>query len=128
MSINNLKPLASFIILAYIVIRIVWEVGTFDITMSPNYCLLNLLVLMPLLLLLLYSIVSGRFGKYVLRTLSILSIVYVGGYFFLGFTLYPLLLIPRLQPKSLFIDMFTISIITFTLIYTIWLQLKELNR
>lgn len=125
MSVNRLNHLASFIILSYIVIRIVWEFGTFDITMSPYYCLLNLLALMPFLLILFYAIVSSNLRKNVLRMLSIFSIVYIVGYLFLGFTLYPLLLIPRLQPKSLFIDMFTLSIVVFTLVYTILLQVKE---
>lgn len=125
MPVNSLKPFASFIILAYIVIRVFWELGTFDITMSPYYCLLNLMVLIPFLLTLLLTIVNERFEKKGLKILFILSLVYVLGYFILGLTLYPLLLTPRLQPKSLFIDMFTISIATFTLIYTIWLQLKK---
>ncbi|MEM3872910.1 MAG: hypothetical protein QXE05_10175 [Nitrososphaeria archaeon] len=128
MSVNRLNHIASFMILSYIVIRIVWEFGTLDITMSPYYCLLNLTVLMPFLLILLYAIVSSNLRKNVLRTLSIFSIAYIVGYLFLGFTLYPLLLIPRLQPKSLFIDMFTLSIVTFTLVYTILLQVKEAKQ
>ena len=53
-----------------------------------------------------------------------LSLAYVLAYLVLGLTIYPLLLTPRMQPKFLFIDLFTISLVSFTLFYSILLILK----
>jgi len=50
------------IILVYFIVRMIWEFGTFNVTMSPIYCLLNVTLLPSILIILLYLIYCKHFS------------------------------------------------------------------
>ena len=120
---RGVKIPACFLLLSYIGVRLTWELYSFPITMSPYYAVLNLSVLTPLLLILLFQFYTGFRDDALNWILAVLSIIYISTYLLLGVSLYPLLLTPRLQPKFLFIDVFTLSNVIFTLIYTLYILL-----
>lgn len=116
---NDCRTPGAMILLSYIAVRLTWEIYAFPITMSPLYAILNFSVLTPLLFILLYMIYTGFKNRALNLMLASLSMIYLAGYLALGLLLYPLMLTPRLQPKSLFIDIFTLWNTVFALIYAV---------
>lgn len=120
----DLRFVGFFILLAYVLVRLVWEIGTFEVTLSPYYCILNIFVLTPFFLMLLYSLYAINVGRRFLFFMLTFSFSYLFAYLLLGLTFYPLLLTPRLQPKFLFIDLFTLLVICSTAFYILWCLIK----
>ena len=116
---NNSRTPGAMVLLSYIAVRLTWEIYAFRITMSPLYAVLNLSVLTPLLFVLVYLLYTGFKNRALNIMLASLSVVYLAGYLTLGLLLYPIMLTPRLQPKSLFIDIFTMWNTIFALIYAV---------
>lgn len=109
------------LLFSYVAVRLTWEVYAFPVTMSPLYAVLNFSVLMPLFAVLLYQLHAGFKSRSLNLLLASLCVIYLAGYLALGLQVYPLMLTPRLQPKSLFIDIFTIWNTLFALIYAVYL-------
>ncbi|MGB9727736.1 MAG: hypothetical protein ACPLZF_04940 [Nitrososphaeria archaeon] len=120
----DLRFVGFFILLAYVLVRVIWEIGTVEVTMPPYYCVLNIFALTPFFLMLLYSFYAGKVGGRLLFFMLTFSFFYLFAYLLLGLTFYPLLLTPRLQPKFLFIDLFTLLVTCSTIFYILWLLIK----
>jgi len=116
---NDSRTPGTMILLSYVAVRLTWEVYAFPITMSPLYAVLNISVLMPLFSVLLYQLYTGFKNRSLNLALASLCALYLAGYLALGLLVYPLMLTPRLEPKPLFIDIFTLWNTLFALIYAV---------
>jgi len=119
---SNGRSLAAIIITSYVGVRLIWEVYAFPITMSPIYAILNLSVLLPLLVTLSYAVYATPESKVLTWFMFGSSGFYLVAYLILGFGQYPLLFTLRVDnPKSLFIDVFTLCIVISSFLYTFYL-------
>ncbi|MFQ6123709.1 MAG: hypothetical protein ACE5R6_03765 [Candidatus Heimdallarchaeota archaeon] len=119
---SNGRPLAAVILTSYIGIRLIWEVYSYPLTMSPKYAILNFSVLLPMLIALVYAVYVAPESKRVTWFIFGSSSFYLLTYLVLGIVEYPLLFTLRVDnPKSLFIDVFTLCIVISSFLYTIWL-------
>jgi len=114
---NGSRTPGAMLLLSYMAVRLTWEAYAFPITMSPLYAILNISVLMPLFSVLLYQLYTGFKSRPLNFVLALLCALYLAGYLALGLLVYPLMLTPRLEPKPLFIDIFTLWNTLFALIY-----------
>lgn len=122
------RIISVLFLIFYTLIRIIWEVAIFNITMSPLYAILNLTMLVPILLVLSYTTIINKTNKEIEIFLSLASFLYISGYFFLGVRYYPLLLTIRLDPKAFFIDYLTLCLIVTSVVihvYKLCVRFKE---
>lgn len=124
---SNGRPLVTVILSSYIGIRLIWEVYAYPITMSPKYAILNFSVLLPMLIAVVYAVYVVPESKRLTWFIVGSSGFYLFAYLVLGIVEYPLLFTLRVDnPKSLFIDIFTLCIVISSFLYTIWLiQVKQ---
>ncbi len=121
-SMNKRSLLAAIILASYIGVRLAWEVYAFDITMSPYYAVFNFSVTLPLLIALNYAIYATPKSRFLTWFLGGGFGLYLLGYLLLGLVHYPLLFTLRLNnPKSPFIDVFTLGIAISSFLYTFYL-------
>ena len=118
---SNARPLSAIILASYVGIRLIWEVYAFPISMSPNYAILNFSILLPMLVILSYAVYAAPESKIVTWFVLGCSGFYLAAYLVLGIVQYPLLFTLRIDnPKSLFIDIFTLCIVVSSFLYTLW--------
>lgn len=125
---QNSRIISALFLTFYTLIRIVWEISIFHISMSPLYATLNLTILVPILLVLSYTTLINKTNKKIEIFFSLASIIYILGYFSLGARYYPLLLTIRIDPKAFFIDYLTLCLVsTLAIIYIseLYNRLKE---
>jgi hypothetical protein len=124
------KPriISAIFLTFYTLIRIIWEIAIFHITMSPLYAILNLTILTPILIVLSYVTLINKTNRKIEIFLSLASIFYISGYFFLGAKYYPLLLTIRVDPKAFFIDYLTLLLIISLVIFNISKLYSELRK
>lgn len=119
---SNERPLVAIILTSYVGVRLIWEVYAFPITMSPIYAVLNFSVLLPILITLIYVVIVAPESQRLTWFMFGSSGFYLVAYLVLGIMEYPLLFTLRGDnPKSLFIDIFTLCIVISSFLYTFWL-------
>ena len=118
---NRWRPLAAIFPVSYAGVRLIWEINIYQISASPIYGLLNIFLLLPFFIVLSYTIYVGPESKLVTWILFGSAIVYLAAYLALGVFQYPLLFTLRIDnPKSLFIDVFTLCVVLSTALYAFW--------
>lgn len=125
---QNSRVISAFFLTFYTIIRIVWEIVIFPITMSPLYAILNFTILIPIMLTLSYTNLINKTNEKIEIFISLASIFYILGYIFLGIKYYPLLLTIRVDPKAFFIDYLTLCLIITSAIINIskiYIRLKK---
>ena len=118
---NRGRLLAAIFPISYAGVRLIWELNIYKISASPLYGLLNIFLLLPFLMVLSYTIAVGPENRRLAWILFGSAIAYLAAYVALGIFQYPLLFTLRIDnPKSLFIDVFTLCVVVSTILCTFW--------